>query len=101
MQIKNNTIEVYQLKIRLLHISPSIWRRVLVRSDSTIADLHHTIQIVMGWEDIYLHQFTIHGKEYGICYEGGVCFSDNPKQVQLKQFSFHIGYYQYSSVNVR
>jgi hypothetical protein len=31
---------VYQLRVVLRSISPLIWRRLLVRSDSTIADLH-------------------------------------------------------------
>jgi|TARA_B110000114_G_C14877193_1_gene311229 hypothetical protein len=34
--------EVYQLHIALREISPAIWRRVLVRSDSTIEDLDET-----------------------------------------------------------
>src|SRR6266540_1854620 len=33
---------IYQLKVVLLGISPIIWRRLLVKSDSTIADLHDT-----------------------------------------------------------
>lgn len=32
---------LYHLKVLLLDISPMLWRRLLVRSDSTIADLHH------------------------------------------------------------
>ena len=36
-------VEIYQLHILLLEISPAIWRRVLVRSDSTIADLHYSL----------------------------------------------------------
>ncbi len=48
---------VYQLRLWLREISPAIWRRLLVRSDSAIADLHYTIQIVMGWTDFHLHQF--------------------------------------------
>ncbi|MEO1006364.1 MAG: hypothetical protein AAFW67_11060 [Cyanobacteria bacterium J06638_38] len=32
----------------LLGISPMIWRRIKVSSDSTIADLHYIIQIAMG-----------------------------------------------------
>jgi hypothetical protein len=43
---------IYQLKIVLLGISPMIWRRILVRSDSSIEDLHYTIQLAMRWEDI-------------------------------------------------
>ena len=48
--------EVYQLHVWSREISPMIWRRLLVRSDSTIADLHYTLQIAMGWEGYHLHQ---------------------------------------------
>ena len=46
---------IYQLHIFILGISPMIWRRVQVRSDSTIADLHYIIQIAMGWTDSHEH----------------------------------------------
>jgi hypothetical protein len=36
---------VYQLRVVLRGISPLIWRRLLIRSDSSIADLHRTLQI--------------------------------------------------------
>jgi Plasmid pRiA4b ORF-3-like protein len=76
-------ITIYQLKIFILGISPMIWRRIKVRSDNTIADLHYIIQIAMGWTDSYLHRFVIHGKDYGIAQIGGISFSDDPKQVKL------------------
>lgn len=60
-----------------------IWRRVKVRSDSTIADLHYIIQIAMGWTDTHLHRFIIHGKDYGIAQIGGMSFSDDPRVVKL------------------
>ena len=41
-------ITVYQLKIFILGISPMIWRRFKVHSNSTITDLHYIIQLVMG-----------------------------------------------------
>jgi hypothetical protein len=50
MEDDNGEIFVYQLRIWLREISPAIWRRLLVRSDSTIADLHYTIQIIMGMD---------------------------------------------------
>ncbi len=56
---------VYQLKVVLQGISPMIWRRILVHSDSTIADLHYTLQIVMGWTDSHLHRFI--GRASGKC----------------------------------
>lgn len=67
---------LYHLKVLLLDISPMLWRRLLVRSDSTIADLHHNLHIAIGWTDTHLHQFRIHGKKYGqsptesVCLEG-------------------------------
>jgi hypothetical protein len=63
---------IYQLKVVLLGINPMIWRRLLVKSDRTIEDLHYILQIAMGWEDIHLHQFIIHGKQYGITQPGGI-----------------------------
>jgi hypothetical protein len=81
---------IYQLKVLLLGISPMIWRRLLVKSDSTIADLHYILQIAMGWEDIHLHHFIIHGKQYGITQPGGIIFSDRARVVKLATFGFRI-----------
>jgi hypothetical protein len=61
----NPPLEVYQLHLLLLEISPAIWRRLLVRSDCSLADLHYFIQIAFGWSDAHLHQFSLHGKSYG------------------------------------
>jgi hypothetical protein len=74
---------VYQFKVVLRGISPMIWRSLLLRSDHSIADLHYTIQIAMGWSDSHLHRFRIHGKDYGVAHEGGLTFSDDPDGVRL------------------
>ncbi len=81
---------VYQLKIVLLSISPMIWRRILVSSDSTIEDLHYTVQLAMGWSDIHLHHFIIYGKQYGITQPGGTVFSDRASEVKLASFGWRI-----------
>jgi Plasmid pRiA4b ORF-3-like protein len=81
---------IYQLHIFILGISPMIWRRVKIRSDSTIADLHYIIQIAMGWTDSHLHRFIIHGKHYGIAKIGGMEFSDDPKEVKLSDFGLRM-----------
>ena len=57
----SDPVEIYQLRLSLKGISPMIWRRVLVRSDSPLADLHYITQMVMNWSNYYLHRFTIHG----------------------------------------
>jgi hypothetical protein len=84
------TTEVYQLRIALREISPAIWRRVLVRSDSTIADLHYTLQLAMGWTDSHLTRFIIHGKDYGVYHMGGMSFTDDPPRVRLADFRFRV-----------
>lgn len=48
---------IYQLKVSLQHMSPPIWRRVLVDPDLTLLELHHTIQRLFEWEDYHLHDF--------------------------------------------
>jgi len=55
--------EIFQLHIKLLKINPPIWRRILVRSDSSIADLHDTLQIAFDWSDVHIHRFLIRGIE--------------------------------------
>jgi len=57
-----------------------------VTSDTTIAQLHDIVQIAMGWEDLHLHQFRIHGKTYGIYRDGGISFADDPHQILLADF---------------
>ncbi len=74
---------IYQLKAVLLGISPIIWRRLLVRADSTIADLHDTLQIAFGWSGDHLHRFLIHGKQYGVAYLDGITFHDDPRLIKL------------------
>jgi hypothetical protein len=51
--------EVYQFRVWLRGISPAIWRRLRLRSDQTLADLHYSLQIVYGWSDEHLHRFAI------------------------------------------
>jgi hypothetical protein len=57
---------LYQLKITLRDIHPPIWRRIQVWEDTTLAQLHTILQIVMGWEDYHLHQFVIGRRLYSV-----------------------------------
>jgi hypothetical protein len=54
---------LYQFKITLLDITPTIWRRIQV-TDCTLTDLHEYIQAAFGWSDYHLHQFEIDGVRY-------------------------------------
>jgi hypothetical protein len=55
---------LYQFKITLKEIKPSIWRRIQVK-DCTLDKLHEHIQTAMGWTNSHLHQFTIKGVRHG------------------------------------
>lgn len=61
-----NKNQIYQFKLRLKDVAPMIWRRFLIRSDSTLKDLHHVIQILMGWTNYHLNEFSIKGKKYTV-----------------------------------
>jgi hypothetical protein len=90
-QSSRTPISVYQLYISLRGISPLIWRRLLVTSDTWVAQLHDIIQCAMGWEDLHLHRFCIHGKDYGIYQPGGLLFDDDPTKVFLADFRLRPG----------
>src|SRR5262245_66114790 len=78
--------EVYQFHVWIRHISPMIWRRLLLRADSTLANLHDAIQIAFGWSDFHLHRFRIHGRDHGVTPVGGLSFSSAARSVRLAHF---------------
>lgn len=53
------TAPIFQVKFTLRDSNPSIWRRVLISSDTSLPRLHQIIQTVMGWEDSHLHVFRV------------------------------------------
>lgn len=67
-----------------------IWRRLVIRSDSTLADLHYILQIAFAWTDYHLHRFRIRGKEYGIPRLGGPWYSRDAREVRLRDFRFRV-----------
>jgi hypothetical protein len=54
----------YQLKVTLAECRPPIWRRLVVPSTVTLADLHQILQISLGWLDYHLHLFEAGRKVY-------------------------------------
>ena len=68
---------IYHLKIVLMDVAPTIWRRFLVPASMTLPKLHRTIQIVMGWRtDCNRHKFHIAGQAYGSCELHGASVKD-------------------------
>ena len=58
--------QIYQIKVTLTDLQPPIWRRIQVRGDTTLAELHRNLQRTLGWTDRHLHQFIICGEHYGV-----------------------------------
>jgi hypothetical protein len=56
---------IYQLKVTLNEVRPEIWRRLQVRETCSLGQLHHAIQIAMGWENSHLHMFVFDGRRFG------------------------------------
>lgn len=57
--MKKKFNKVYQFRIALKDIKPTVWRRIQVPETFTFWDLHVAIQDVMGWFDCHLHQFKM------------------------------------------
>jgi Plasmid pRiA4b ORF-3-like protein len=60
---------IYQLKVTLKDSKPSVWRRIQVRSDATLGELHAVIQMAMGWSNSHLHHFIV-GKSPNLLFIG-------------------------------
>jgi hypothetical protein len=80
---RNEPAEIYQFRAVLRAISPLIWRRLLVRSDSTLAALHEILQVAFGWEDVHLNRFEIRGRGYEVYRDGGGMTGIDAEEVRL------------------
>jgi Plasmid pRiA4b ORF-3-like protein len=58
--------EIATVRIELRHSDPLIWRQVEVPTSITLKVLHDIIQVVMGWFDYHLWEFTIGRQRYAL-----------------------------------
>jgi hypothetical protein len=79
-------LQIYQLRVVIHGISPMIWRRLLVRDDSTVAQLHEALQIAFGWEDVHLNRFQIRGREYAVYRDGGGLVGIDARGVRFSDY---------------
>jgi len=56
----------WQLKIELLDVAPTIWRRLAVPSSIELPKLHQVFQTALGWSNSHLHEFVINGVRYSV-----------------------------------
>jgi hypothetical protein len=81
--LASSSESILQIKVRLLGISPMIWRRVLVPDTYTLRELHGVIQVAIGWEGIHLFEFKIRAVGYA---SPELC-GESP-EIPLKHFRF-------------
>jgi Plasmid pRiA4b ORF-3-like protein len=63
--------EIATVRIELRHTDPLIWRQVEVPTSITLKVLHDILQVVMGWFDYHLWEFTIGKQRYGLPMDAG------------------------------
>ncbi len=75
----------YLFRISLVRSSPEIWRTFVVPSNIDLSVFHVVIQIVMGWTDSHIFEFTIDKKKYSLDEEFGLDCNDYELKDLLKQ----------------
>ena len=83
MSILDDSTRIVQLKVRLLSLSPMVWRRVLAPESVSLRELHGILQVSVGWDGIHLYYFDIHAVHYG-----SVELSTESPDVPLSRFRF-------------
>ncbi len=68
---------LYQIKVTLQETDPPVWRRLLVRSDTTLLQMHRILQVAMGWKDYHLHEFRV----------GAVLFGESDPEADVRRIS--------------
>lgn len=48
---------IYELLIELDQVEPKVWRLLRIPASSSMRNLHHAIQLSMGWENCHLYMF--------------------------------------------
>ena len=55
----------FRLHVELEDNDPPVWRKLLVPSNITLAQLHTALNEVMGWTNSHLHQFILRDRRFG------------------------------------
>jgi hypothetical protein len=63
--VKRKVTWDWQLKIELLDVMPTVWRRLIVPETIKLPKLHRVFQAALGWTNSHLHEFVISGVQYG------------------------------------
>jgi hypothetical protein len=60
---------VFQLRLTLEDVTPTVWRRLLVPGSVRLDKLHLIFQAAMGWDGYHLHCFEIGEARFGMHFD--------------------------------
>ncbi|RAN76142.1 hypothetical protein B5P43_24415 [Bacillus sp. SRB_336] len=60
--VPTHPVPILQLKVAIQDTKPPVWRRLQLRSDLTLEQLHGIIQTSFEWLDYHLHEFNAGGR---------------------------------------
>ena len=83
--MRKSFAKIYQFKISLKGIKPSIWRRIHVPDIYSFWDLHVAIQDAMGWQDCHLHDFSIRNPRTNVKERIGIPDEDDEFELNILQ----------------
>jgi pRiA4b ORF-3-like protein len=72
--------EIYLFHVWIREISPMIGRRLLVRSDSSLAALHDNLQISLILTDFHINLSITNEHDYGVGRLGGLGVRQSSEQ---------------------
>lgn len=80
------------VKVTLENTHPPVWRRLILPSQISFADLHDILQIAFGWEEDHLHEFSFSGN-YNMKEEEEekVCVDDLLKECSKIRYIYDFG----------
>ena len=58
--------DVFELRVSLRHIEPTIWRTLRVPADVPLGMLHEVLQTAFGWTNSHLHDFQVGDIRFGM-----------------------------------
>lgn len=78
--------EIIQLTVSLHQSTPLIWRSIVVNKQTTFFELHHIIQIAMGWQNYHMFDFNLDGYRVGMIQENDLGYGNNQLLDATKTF---------------
>ena len=94
-----STDRVLVLGMNVLGCEPPIWRRIVVREDMWLQQLHDVIQIAFDWFDYQTHVFAVGDSQYGNPIKNEALTIEDDRDVTLEDIDLAIYekvYYHYN-----